>query len=226
MLIDKIILSKIKDFTPDECTGGGIQISGSRYTKSLNISLVIYFGYTTNRNSISRKIKIKEEDISVLSKELLLKTKKYLDSVNEEEFILDISEILEETSVKTSYETSTNLVRGCSKDSDSVDSVDSGREKEHFQPSSSEIMKAWNDYANDYGFSAVKTINDNRRKSFLKLIKDYGVDDIEQAIDNASQSNFLRGIGEKAMFLTFDWFVKPSNFIKILEGNYNNRNKK
>ena len=87
-------------------------------------------------------------------------------------------------------------------------------------------MKAWNDYANDYGFSAVKTINDNRRKSFLKLIKDYGVDDIEQAIDNASQSNFLRGIGEKAMFLTFDWFVKPSNFIKILEGNYNNRNKK
>ena len=83
MLIDKIILSKIKDFTPDECTGGGIQISGSRYTKSLNISLVIYFGYTTNRNSISRKIKIKEEDISVLSKELLLKTKKYLDSVNE-----------------------------------------------------------------------------------------------------------------------------------------------
>lgn len=127
MLIDKIILSKIKDFTPDECTGGSIQISGSKYTKSLNINLIIFFGYTSSRNSISRKIKIKEDDISILSKELLLKTKKYLDDVCEEDFVLDINEILEENSVLTSYEMGTKIVRGSCIGSDSVDNIDSSK---------------------------------------------------------------------------------------------------
>ena len=51
-------------------------------------------------------------------------------------------------------------------------------------------------------------------------IADYGVDDVIKAIENIRCSSFLRGKGNKGWTITFDWFVKPNNFIKVLEGNY------
>lgn len=41
-----------------------------------------------------------------------------------------------------------------------------------------------------------------------------------QAIENIKCSSFLKGQNNKNWTVTFDWLVKPNNFIKILEGNY------
>lgn len=56
----------------------------------------------------------------------------------------------------------------------------------------------------------------------MARIKEYGVDDILIAIDKIRHSKFLQGRSgsKRAWVITFDWFVLPSNFPKVLEGNY------
>ena len=44
-----------------------------------------------------------------------------------------------------------------------------------------------------------------------------------EAIENIKASNFLQGMNDKGWVITFDWFVKPNNFVKVLDGNYSNR---
>ena len=45
-------------------------------------------------------------------------------------------------------------------------------------------------------------------------------------IRKACKSDFLKGGGNKGFVANFDWMIRPSNFQKILEGNYDNKNKK
>lgn len=52
-------------------------------------------------------------------------------------------------------------------------------------------------------------------------IREYGMDDLLKAMDNIRHSDFLRGENKNGWMITFDWFVKPNNFLKVLEGNYN-----
>ena len=51
-------------------------------------------------------------------------------------------------------------------------------------------------------------------------IKEYGIDAIISAIESINNSSFLRGQNRKGWTITFDWLIKPNNFIKVLEGNY------
>jgi len=118
MLIDKIIIAKT-EYSPNQFTGGSIQFSVSKYTRVMDIKLVLYFGFNATRNSISRQIKIKEKDVEILNKELLIKTKSYKDSLYLHDDILSIDEFK-----KDSYECNTNIVRNYSSDIDNVDKVD------------------------------------------------------------------------------------------------------
>ena len=83
------------------------------------------------------------------------------------------------------------------------------------------VMDAWN----SLGLQTVKKIDPetDRGKMLRKRVKDYGVDAVLQAIENIRQSSFLMGHNDRGWEITFDWFVKPNNFPKVLEGNYNNR---
>lgn len=60
----------------------------------------------------------------------------------------------------------------------------------------------------------------NRGKMLKKRIKEYGVDAVIQAIENIRASSFLNGQNNTGWQVTFDWFIKPNNFSKVLEGNY------
>ncbi|MCL1673602.1 hypothetical protein [Elizabethkingia ursingii] len=63
-----------------------------------------------------------------------------------------------------------------------------------------------------------------RAKEVRLILKDYGEDKVKQMIDKASKSDFLNGLVKERDFKAgFDWIFKPSNFIKILEGNYDNK---
>lgn len=59
-----------------------------------------------------------------------------------------------------------------------------------------------------------------RDKLTKKRIADYGVGEILRAIDNVGRSTFLCGGGSKGWTITFDWFIRPENFQKVLDGNY------
>ena len=83
------------------------------------------------------------------------------------------------------------------------------------------VAEAWN----TLGLSKVtKLVPGSQRSQMLnKRIKEYGVDEVLRAIENVRTSRFLNGDNKKGWQVTFDWFVHPSNFSKILDGNYADR---
>ena len=54
-------------------------------------------------------------------------------------------------------------------------------------------------------------------------VNQYGVAGVLEAIEKVRSSGFLNGQNSNGWVITFEWFVKPNNFIKVLEGNYNGR---
>ena len=61
-----------------------------------------------------------------------------------------------------------------------------------------------------------------RAKSLRARIREYGEEKVMMAVAMVKNSDFL--LGKKTDFqITFDWFVKPDNFTKVISGNYNNR---
>lgn len=85
------------------------------------------------------------------------------------------------------------------------------------------VVESWNELSAK-GLNRVTKINPttNRGKMLKARLKEYSLDDVLKAIDNVKQSDFLLGNNNRGWMITFDWFVKPNNFVKVLEGNYNN----
>ncbi len=78
------------------------------------------------------------------------------------------------------------------------------------------IVEEWN----NLNLSKVKSVKGNRLKILNARIKEYGIDSIVEAIKSINKSSFLKGQNNKNWTITFDWLIKPNNFIKVLEGNY------
>ncbi len=83
------------------------------------------------------------------------------------------------------------------------------------------VISAWN----SLGLAQVQKVTQNtqRGKMFFARLNEYGVDTMLDAIEKVRQSDFLKGQNRSGWTITFDWFVKPSNFQKVLEGNYANK---
>lgn len=83
-----------------------------------------------------------------------------------------------------------------------------------------QVIDAWNSLP---GLSRIKKIvSGTQRHGWLKArIRDYGLDEVLRAVENVRNSPFLLGQSEKGWTITFDWFVRPNNFPKVLDGNYN-----
>ena len=92
------------------------------------------------------------------------------------------------------------------------------------QPKFLKIIEAWNSLT-CYGIKGIQIITPNtKRYEWLNArLKQYGEDNVLLAIEKIRQSDFLKGDNKKGWVITFDWFVKPNNFPKVLEGNYDNR---
>ena len=83
------------------------------------------------------------------------------------------------------------------------------------------IVEEWN----KVGVNPVMkvTLDSTRGKMLRARMKEYGVDKVIEAINRISSSPFLMGSNDRGWQITFEWFVKPNNFIKVLEGNYDAR---
>ena len=71
----------------------------------------------------------------------------------------------------------------------------------------------------------VTKMTKTRQASVRKLYKEYGIDGFEDVFAKAGASDFLSGRTGKWNGCCFDWLIKPANFIKVLEGNYDNAKK-
>lgn len=80
------------------------------------------------------------------------------------------------------------------------------------------VLSAWN----ENGISTVKKIvsGTNREKMLMARIREYGLETVLEAIKKIPQSPFLRGQNNRGWVITFDWFLKPNNFCKVLDGNF------
>lgn len=83
------------------------------------------------------------------------------------------------------------------------------------------IIEKWN----ELGLHQVRTINTGtkRYKSLKARIDEYSLEEVLEAIDNIHNSSFLKGNNNRGWEITFDWFTKPNNFTKVLEGQYKDK---
>lgn len=84
-----------------------------------------------------------------------------------------------------------------------------------------EALSFWNENAVVVGWSTAQTLN-NRDKPLRNRLREHGLDGFKAAIARARASPYLAGPDPPHWF-TFDWLLKPSNFQKLIEGNYDRR---
>jgi hypothetical protein len=69
----------------------------------------------------------------------------------------------------------------------------------------------------------VQSLNDTRKKTISARLREYGQERIIEIFRIANDSDFLSGRDGKGFVAGFDWIMGPKNFVKVMEGNYNNR---
>ena len=65
-------------------------------------------------------------------------------------------------------------------------------------------------------------LNTNRKTLIKARYKEHGIDGLETLFKKAEASDFLSGRNGKWTSCNFDWLLKDSNCLKVLEGNYDN----
>lgn len=62
-----------------------------------------------------------------------------------------------------------------------------------------------------------------RKTAIQARIREHGIDAVYEMITIASKSDFLNGKNNRNWVANFDWLFLPTNFQKVIEGNYNDR---
>ena len=77
------------------------------------------------------------------------------------------------------------------------------------------VGRAWNEtgFVKTRSFSLTTT----RAKEIGKRVSEYGLETVLNVIGKAKDSEFLHTLGDR---ITIDWALKPENFQKVMEGNY------
>lgn len=84
------------------------------------------------------------------------------------------------------------------------------------------FMEYFNNAVSGTEIPRITKLTDARKKALRSIFKAYGKEAVEAVIQKVIASDFLcRDWGK----VGFDWMFKKENFIKILEGNYDNRTK-
>lgn len=64
------------------------------------------------------------------------------------------------------------------------------------------------------------SVTDKRKHAINARVKEHGKEAFFKVIKKAAASPFLNGRNNRSFVASFDWLIKPNNFIKVLEGNY------
>ena len=98
-----------------------------------------------------------------------------------------------------------------------------GKERKHTSKAEIEIFKTiWNSKA-DSTFARLSVLTEARVKAIERFLKAHKLEDFEAGIEKANKSSFLKGQGNTGFKASFDWILKSDNFVKLIEGNYDDR---
>lgn len=84
-----------------------------------------------------------------------------------------------------------------------------------------QVIEEWNGLQ-DVGIKPVSKVISGRSRyeMLVARLREYGLEDVLKAVRSIARSKYLQGYGGSGWMITFDWFVRPNNFPKVLEGNY------
>jgi hypothetical protein len=72
----------------------------------------------------------------------------------------------------------------------------------------------------------VSVINDTRKGYINARVGEFGMDKVICVLRLSGESDFLNGVNDRAWKADFEWIMRPTNFIKIMEGKYANKAQK
>ena len=72
-------------------------------------------------------------------------------------------------------------------------------------------------------FPRLTVLSEKRKKAIKARLNTYSVEQFQMVFEKAEASDFLRGSNNKNWSATFDWMITDGNFVKILDGNYDNK---
>ena len=90
-----------------------------------------------------------------------------------------------------------------------------------------EAVELWNVAAIECGWPTIRRLTADRERKVRNLIRE-GLDDWREAITKAKASDFLCGRTSRAEAhqgwrFSFDFFITESRFVRVLEGQYDNK---
>ncbi|MBR1750894.1 MAG: hypothetical protein IJ740_08450 [Ruminococcus sp.] len=91
-------------------------------------------------------------------------------------------------------------------------------------PSPAAIVEMYHEICKSY--PKVRSISAAREKAIRARLRTYGAEDMKEVFEKAEKSDFLRGRNNRNWSANFDWLMKDTNFAKILDGNYDNKDQK
>lgn len=140
------------------------------------------------------------------------KTTSYVEELN----TLDIDEKGAYTEKKGTY---TECIQNVYTDKDSIDkdSIGNNSPKERAEY----LMKLYHNHCPS--LPKVLKLSDKRIKIANARYKEYTIEQITEVFDKAESSDFLKNGSGTWKGADFEWILNPNNFIKIMEGNYQNK---
>lgn len=96
--------------------------------------------------------------------------------------------------------------------------------KNEFSQSCEKIKNQWIKIAYEFDLSGKQLkITDKRKRAINNLLKEYSLEEMLKAMGKIRTSNFLQGNNKTGWQISFHWFTNKSNFLKVLEGNYDDK---
>ncbi|MBR5941571.1 MAG: phage replisome organizer N-terminal domain-containing protein [Neisseriaceae bacterium] len=85
-----------------------------------------------------------------------------------------------------------------------------------------DVVAIFHDICKSY--PRVRAISESRKKAINARLRNHSVDEVKEVFEKAEHSAFLKGNNQRNWCANFDWLMKDTNFCKVLDGNYDNKN--
>ncbi len=129
----------------------------------------------------------------------------------------------------TDKDTDTDTDKDTDKDKDTDTDKDTEKETKRDtdiniippSPSVLEILDLFNEICISY--PKAKNISDSRENAVKSILSAYGKEKIREVFEKTEKSSFLKGFNQRNWTASFDWIMNSANFVKILDGNYDDK---
>ena len=86
------------------------------------------------------------------------------------------------------------------------------------------IQNLFNEFC--YNFPACRNLTKTRLEKVRILLSEFALDEIKKVFEKANGSDYLTGKNDRGWRAGFDWIIDVDNFVKIQDGNFDNKAKK